>query len=174
MIQRIGWVSPWSNLSRQLKISRPTVLLQPQDKRTGGGRQEPERLRGAIAGTRVTTLAWPKLEFDRRNVMHKQKGRVWIAAHRQSRPAVPWPRRGAVLRRRRAPVSYSHSHCCTLRSNSPRRTINTPARRFRSAQRMLSEGDGGYHLRRLPARCSGASSDVEVDGESQLGAACYL
>jgi hypothetical protein len=39
--------------------------------------------------------------------MHKQKGRVWIAAHRQSRPAVPWPRRGAVLRHRRAPVSNS-------------------------------------------------------------------
>jgi hypothetical protein len=39
--------------------------------------------------------------------MHKEKGRVRIAAHRQSRPAVPWPRRGAVLRRGRTPVSNS-------------------------------------------------------------------
>jgi hypothetical protein len=52
------------------------------------------------------------------------------------------------------------SHRCTLRSNYPRRTINTPARRFRSALRMLSDGDGGYHLWRLPAWCSGASSDA--------------
>jgi hypothetical protein len=39
--------------------------------------------------------------------MHKLKGRVRTAAHRQLRPAVPWPRRGAVLRRRRTLVRNS-------------------------------------------------------------------
>jgi hypothetical protein len=39
--------------------------------------------------------------------MHKLKGRVRTAAHRQLRPAVPWPRRGAVLRRGRTLVRNS-------------------------------------------------------------------
>jgi hypothetical protein len=110
----IGWPScirtdryARSDLNRPGDIQRPAIVFYSTPSFTGVGQQKPEHRRGAIAGSCDTTLAWLKLKFNRRYTMHKQKGRVRIAAHRQSWPAVPWPRRGAVLRRGRAPVSNS-------------------------------------------------------------------
>jgi hypothetical protein len=96
-----------SDLNRPGDIQWPTIVFYSTPSFTGDRRQKPEHRRGAIAGSRDTTLAWPKLKFNLRYTMHKKKGRVRIAAHRQSRPAVPWPRRGAVLRRGCVPVKNS-------------------------------------------------------------------